>query len=95
MATIADYLAQIQDAVYGNQVRSAIHDAIQTCYSDVSASSTLADTAAANANTKATLADTKATLANTAATNANTKATLADTKATLANTAAANADTKA
>ena len=62
---------------------------------DCEAATTAANTAAANANTKAALADEKATAANTAATNANTKAALADEKATAANTAATNANTKA
>lgn len=58
--------------------------AILQMISDVTAATTAANTAAGNANEKATLAD-------TAAENANTKATLADQKATLANTAAAAA----
>lgn len=58
--------------------------AILQMISDVTAATTAANTAAGNANAKATLAD-------TAAENANTKATLADQKAALANTAAAAA----
>ena len=100
--SIAQILTDILAARYGRDVRQAIHDGIEVCYSDVSASKTLADTAASNANTKATLADTaatnanaKATLADTAATNANAKATLADTAATNANEAATLVDTAA
>ena len=62
--------------------------AILQMISDVTAATTAANTAAGNANAKATLA-------NTAAENANTKATLADQKATLANTAAEAATTAA
>lgn len=62
--------------------------AILQMISDVTAATTAANTAAGNANAKATLAD-------TAAENANTKAALADQKADLANTAAAAANTAA
>lgn len=62
--------------------------AILQMISDVTAATTAANTAADNANAKASLA-------NTAATNANTKATLADQKATLANTAAEAANAAA
>lgn len=34
MSTISDYLDQISSAVYGREVRSAIHDAIEQCYED-------------------------------------------------------------
>ena len=95
MLTIAQVLDALRTAIYGEEVRTAISDGISQCYSDVSASKTLADTAVANADTKAALADTAAANANTKATLANDKATLADTAATNANTAAANANTKA
>ena len=62
--------------------------AILQMISDVTAATTAANTAAGNANAKATLAD-------TAAENANTKAALADQKADLANTAAAAANAAA
>lgn len=75
---IETLLAQIQSAVYGNEVRGSIHDAIEECYEDVSASKTLADTSVAACNT----ATNQAT---SAANNANAKAVLA-------NTAAQNAD---
>ena len=88
MPTIAENLRSIQVAVRGGEVRTAIHDRIEKCYSDVNTSTTNADSAAENANEKAALA-------NDSALNANIKATLADTKASLANTAATNADTKA
>lgn len=34
MATIQDYLNQIKNAIYGKDVRQAIHDGIQQCYYD-------------------------------------------------------------
>lgn len=37
MGNISTYLQQIMNAVYGEQVRSAIHDAINQCYIDASA----------------------------------------------------------
>lgn len=36
MSAIDTYLQAIQTAVYGEEVRGAIHDAIQQCYTDVS-----------------------------------------------------------
>lgn len=47
--SIQTLLDQILTAVYGEQVRTAIHDSIETCYDDVEASSTLANEAAVNA----------------------------------------------
>lgn len=93
MATIAENLLAIKEAVYGEEVRGAIHDSISQCYEDVSASKTLADIAAASATEKAALADQKATAANTAAQTANTAASAANEKAELAaqKAAAANA----
>ena len=102
MATIAENLQAIKEAVYGEEVRGAIHDSISQCYEDVTASKTLADSSAAAAAEKAALADQKATAAstaaqaaNTAASAANEKAELADQKAAAANTAASAANQKA
>lgn len=50
---IAQLLAQILVAQYGRDVRQSIHDAIEECYSDVSASKTLAEDATLGANTAA------------------------------------------
>lgn len=47
--SIQSLLDSILAAVYGEQVRTAIHDSIETCYDDVQAGVTLADEAAANA----------------------------------------------
>lgn len=93
MATIAENLQAIKEAVYGEEVRGAIHDSISQCYEDVTASKTLADSSAAAATEKAALADQKATAANTAAQTANTAASAANEKAELAaqKAAAANA----
>ena len=107
MSKISEYLTQIKTAIYGREVRDAIHDSIEQCYTDVSNAKTLADTAASNANaatrkenTAASNADAKAKLANDAATkagtatsNANAATTKANNAATKANTAASNADT--
>lgn len=53
MANISTLLGQILKAVYGKDVRQSIHDAISQCYDDVISGKTLADKAAANANTAA------------------------------------------
>ena len=102
MSKISEYLAQIKTAIYGREVRDAIHDSIEQCYTDVSNAKTLADTAASNANavtskanTAASNADTKAKLANDAATKAGTAASNANAATTKANNAATKADTAA
>lgn len=41
MAAIKDYLSQIITAVYGKDVRQAIHDAINQCYTDGKAATTV------------------------------------------------------
>lgn len=41
MASIKDYLSQIITAVYGKDVRQAIHDAINQCYTDGKAATTV------------------------------------------------------
>ena len=53
MSAISDLLNQIKTAVYGKEVRGAIHDAIEQCYDDVTESSTLADSAASRATSTA------------------------------------------
>ena len=100
MANISALLGQILKAVYGKDVRQSIHDAISQCYDDVTSGKTLADKAAANANTAAQQAKTSAddaiancnsasTAANNAASNASAKATAANNAAITANDAAA------
>ena len=102
MSKISEYLAQIKTAIYGREVRDAIHDSIEQCYTDVSNAKTLADTAASNtnaaiskANTAASNADAKAKLANDAATKAGTATSNANAATTKANNAATKADTAA
>ena len=46
MSDISGYLNDIANAIYGEQVRSAIHDAIQACYTDVESGQTTAEAAA-------------------------------------------------
>lgn len=67
MPSIQTYLQQILDAVYGEEVRGAIHDAIEECYTDVTTSATAADAAATAANAAATAANAAASAANSAA----------------------------
>ena len=74
MSRISDLLQQIMDAVYGKDVRGAIHDSIEECYSDVSTAKTLAQDATANANTAANTANTAAANANAAKDAANAAA---------------------
>lgn len=70
MPSIQTYLQQILDAVYGEEVRGAIHDAIEECYTDVTTSATAADAAATAANAAASAANEAADAANSAAADA-------------------------
>lgn len=102
-------LDKIKTAVYGIEVRDAIHDSIAECYDNVAAGQTLAGTAAESASAaataaqeKAALADEKAALADAAAANATSVAERVETAvdaateaAKTANAAADNADEKA
>lgn len=92
---IETLLNTIATAIYGRDMRSAIHDSIEMCYTDVSTGKTTAETAAASANSAATAANTATTNANAATTAANTAASNANTKATAANNAASAANTAA
>ena len=80
MSAISNLLNQIKTAIYGEEVRDSIHDAIEQCYTDVSTGVTLANTAANNANAKATAANNAASAANTAANAANTATSNMDSK---------------
>ena len=51
--TISELLADIKKAIYGKDVRDAIHDSIKQCYTDVTTSKTVADDAATKAQTAA------------------------------------------
>lgn len=57
-ATIKQNLDAIKAAVYGEEVRTAIHDSIEQCYKDTTEGKTLAEDAADKANTAASNADT-------------------------------------
>ena len=88
MSKISEYLNKIKTAIYGREVRDAIHDSIKECYTDVTSGATLANTASDKANAATEKA-------NTAASNADTATASANSAANLANTAASNADNKA
>lgn len=60
MSNIDTYLAKIMSAVYGEEVRGSIHDAIEECYTDTTTGKTTADTAAVAADAAATRANTAA-----------------------------------
>lgn len=109
MSKISEYLNKIKTAIYGREVRDAIHDSIKECYTDVTSGATLANTAsdkanaatekantaASNADTATASANSAANLANTSASNADNKAALADKAATDANTATESANAAA
>ena len=74
MSKISEYLQLIKTAIYGREVRDAIHDSIKQCYEDVTTAKTLADESLAktteaikSANDAAANATDKANLANEAA----------------------------
>lgn len=79
MSDISTYLQQIMQARYGEEVRGAIHDAIEECYDDVSTAKTIADDSATAANAAAA----SATSAAAAATSAAQHAVLYDSVQTL------------
>lgn len=60
MATIAQDLQQIRTAVYGEEVREAIADGIELCYSDTTSGVNRASEAATAANNAANAANTAA-----------------------------------
>ena len=93
--SIAENLALIESAVYGREVRSAIHDSIEQCYSDVTTAATAADDAATAANAAADLATSAAQAADDATDDAVAATTAATNAATAANTAATNATSTA
>lgn len=77
LSPIQNLLDDIKNAIYGEQVRTAIHDSIARCYTDVDDSKTLSATAAE----QATNAAASANLATNAANNAASKANAATTSA--------------
>lgn len=101
MSRISGLLAQILSAVYGRDVRQAIHDAIEECYQDVFTAKTIADDSAASAIAAASSSESRTTAAisamqtqtNLAVSNCNSATTAANSAAVSANTAASNART--
>ena len=57
MATIAQILLQIRQAIFGKDVRESIAQGIEKCYTDVQAGVTTADSAAERAHTSADRSD--------------------------------------
>lgn len=86
-SNIQTYLNNIMNAIYGRDVRSSIHDAIELCYDDVSAGKTTAESSASAANSAATAANNAATAATDAKDAANSAATAANNAASAANSA--------
>ena len=95
MSQIQTNLNKIKTAVYGVEVRDAIHDSIEQCYDDVSTAKTKADNATTVANAAASNANAKAAAAETAAQNANAAATAVETNAQIVTEAINRADTAA
>ena len=105
MANISSYLQKILSAIYGEEVRGSIHDALAamnvessnamqfaaTAKDSAQASATSAKNSADTATRKATEASTSAGAAKTSETNAKNSETIAAQKATEATTAAAAA----
>ena len=92
MALIDEYVRLIRNAVYGKEVRSAIANGIEQCYRDVSESVGRANTAAENAEQKASLANEKASAASDAASSANSAASSANSAASEARSIANKID---
>ncbi len=90
MSAISTFLEKIKTAVFGEEVRGAIHDSIQQCYTDVTNAKTLADDSISKARKATTDANTALTNANTALDKAN-KMNSTVTEATNAANTAANA----
>jgi len=95
MAAIDDYIAQIQAAVYGEEVRGSIVNALNAMNTESSTAKSAAQTAQDSATAKAQEAATSATTASQAATTATTKAAEANTAATNASTSELNAASSA
>ena len=89
MANIDPYLNAISQAVYGNEVRGSIVDAIREINTEVESDTTKANQAVSTANSASTSASNAVTTANAA----NTKADNAVTTANTANTKSDNAVT--
>lgn len=66
MSAISTYLARIKTAIYGEEVRGSIHDAIEQCYDDVTNAKTLADNSIRDSQTAVTNANQAVSAANAA-----------------------------
>lgn len=80
-SNIQSLLNDILNAVYGRDVRDAIHDAIEICYDDVESGRTTAETAALQVDTAVNAATAATNAANAAANDASSAATAASTAA--------------
>lgn len=97
--TVQDLLDQILNARYGEEVRSAIHDSIEQCYTDtvsgVNAATAAASSAVSIAETAASSAYSAMNAANEAASSAREATENAETEATRASSAADRANASA
>lgn len=95
MADIQQNLENIKSAIYGEEVRGSIHDAIESMNDELVSTTAGLEAATDAANASADNADEAAESANNAASAANIAAGLANTAADLADAAAQNADATA
>lgn len=93
MANINTYLSKILSAIYGEEVRGSIHDALKAVNEEATKAANDAAASAADAEQAVAAANTAAGKANTAAGNANTAATTANAAAERAEAAAGGAIT--
>lgn len=87
LSPIQNLLDDIKNAIYGEQVRTAIHDSIARCYTDVDDSKTIAANAADQATNAAASANLATNAANNAASNANAATSSANEATNNANSA--------
>lgn len=78
MANIAQYLAAIMNAVYGEEVRGSIHDAIEAINNDVGTSNTQSANAVSTANAANTKSDNAVSTANAANTKSDNAVSIAN-----------------
>ena len=93
MANVSTYLAKILSAVYGEEVRGAIHDAIDAMNTESSSAMSYAKTAQDSATESASAASQSASAAKTSETNAKASETKVATSASNAKTSETNAKT--
>jgi hypothetical protein len=87
MASIADKIAAIRNAIFGKEVRSSIADGIEAMNDEINTVMPAARQATTDANMAANAANLAATRVNEAADSANTAATAANAAATTATNA--------